>query len=67
MYLVSGAECKEDGSACGSGSEHSWESLLPWEPLLPSEVSSVHSDWSEKAVAIERTNNGLDSIWQHRK
>lgn len=67
MYLASEAECKEDGSASDSGSENSWESLLSWELPLPSEVWSEYSNWSEKAVAIESTNNGLENIWQQRK
>lgn len=56
IYLVSTAECAE------SDSEHVSESA--WELSVPFEFSPLRFDWSDIAVAIERTNNGLENIYK---
>jgi hypothetical protein len=49
-------ECAE------SDSEHVSESA--WELLVPFEFSPLRFEWSDIAVATERTNNGLENIYK---
>lgn len=53
IYLVFELVCTKDDSETFESGESVWQSDTP----------SLHSDWSEKAVAIERTSNGLDRLW----
>lgn len=57
IYLVSKEESAE------SDSEHVSESAS-WELLEPFEFSLLQFDWSDIAVATERTNNGLENIYK---
>lgn len=56
-YLVSKVESTEDTSECTSGRAS--------ELLISSEALGVNSDSSVKAVAMERTSNGFDTVWKH--
>lgn len=56
-YLVSEVESTEDASECPPGRAS--------ELLISSGALGVNSDSSVKAVAMERTSNGFDTVWKH--